>query len=120
VTPRVIHGKVTGLVITFNGPLASGSAGNAANYSFHLLRLGRRSLFGQRQLKMGKQIGVGSVEYSPSSHQVTLSFATRLPRHQMLQVRINGGQGGITDASGNSLNSPSRGVTGSDFVYNVS
>jgi len=109
--------KITGLAIHFNKPLASSSAGNVANYAVRLLSLGRRNLYGERSIKNGKAVRVSAVQYDPNTQVVTLSFHPRLAASQMFQLQVIGGPGGITDASGDALNSPSRGVSGSDYLY---
>jgi len=106
------------MTLYFNEPLARGSAANVANYTVHLLKQGRRLAYGLRQTKIGKAVGASSVEVASDGQSILLTFSSRLHAGQMFQLRINGGQGGLTDTSGAALNSPSQGASGSDYVYN--
>jgi hypothetical protein len=117
VTLSTVRHKISGMVLRFNKPLAGGSAGNTANYSLDLLALGRRPKHGQRQFEVTRTLKLAAAVYDPNAHTVTLTFGSRFRAGQMFQLRVSGGQGGITDASGNPLNSPARGMAGSDYVY---
>jgi hypothetical protein len=115
VTVQAARGKITGLVITFNEPVASGSAFAAGNYLVHTLVLGRLK-HGVRAATAGKAIGISSVQFIPNTQTVTLRFSSRLAANQKLQLRVRGGLGGITDRSGTALYSASPGSPGSDYV----
>jgi hypothetical protein len=113
------HHRITGMVISFNGALSSGSASNAANYSVHLLSVRRSLRLAIRLVNTGKSVPISAAAYDPNGHSVTLTFAAKYRASQVFQIRVNSGQGGISDLGGDSLNSPSRGVAGSDFVAAV-
>jgi Tol biopolymer transport system component len=107
--------NTTGLVINFNEPVASGSAVATGNYAVHLLAVGRTKQ-SVRAARLGKAIGIQSVQFTPNTSTVTLVFSTRVTASKPLQLRVRGGLGGITDRSGNALNSPPSGSPGSDYV----
>jgi hypothetical protein len=109
--------KITGLVIQFNTSLAMSAAGNAANYTVHVLSLGRRMKHGLRAVNVGHGVGVSSAQYDPVAHTATLAFGSTLRAGQMFQLRVNGGSGGITDPANHPLNSSSQGAPGSDSVF---
>jgi hypothetical protein len=113
------HRRITGAVIHFSGAVSDGSAGNTANYSVQLLKPGRRTRHGVRTLVAGKAVGITTASYDPNGHLVIVDFAATIAAHQALQLRISGGQGGISDPSGNPLNSPAQGVAGSDYVITL-
>jgi hypothetical protein len=115
---KVRH-RTAGLVIHFSEAISSGSASNTASYSVHLVVPGRRTRHGIRQASIGKAVGVASAAYDPSGLAVTLTFGSRLAASQVFQLRVSGGVGGISDTAGNPLNSPSRGVAGSDYVASI-
>jgi len=107
------------MVIHFSGPLNSGSAGNAANYSVHRLSVRHSARVAIQVIETGKSVPIASAAYDPTGHTVTLAFASKLRTSQLFQIRVNSGQGGISDPAGHSLNSPSQGVAGSDFIAAV-
>jgi hypothetical protein len=111
--------RISGLVIQFSGALSGGSAGNAVNYSVNLLGMRRFARHGFRQLSVGKAVRVNAAAYNPAGHSVTLTFGSKYKISQAFQLRVNSGQGGVSDPAGDPLNSPSRGVAGSDFVATV-
>jgi hypothetical protein len=117
VTLQTAGRKINGAVIHFNESLAMSSASNSANYAVNLLTPGRRMKHGLRQFKVGRSVGVSSVQYDTSAHTVTLAFGSPLRGNPMFQLKVNGGSGGINDQAGNPLNSPSKGAPGSDYVF---
>jgi Tol biopolymer transport system component len=116
---RTTRHKVTGLIVSFNEPVAGASAGNVANYSIHLLTPARRTRHGTHVTSIGRAVGIAGATYDAASQSVTLRLSTPLRPSQIFQLRVSGGAGGITDSSGRALNSPAQGGVGSDFVYNV-
>jgi Tol biopolymer transport system component len=117
VTLQTARHKITGLVIHFNKPLAGTGAGNPANYSVNLMTVARHVQRGVRQFKTGRAVGITATAYDSTSQTVTLVFAAPLSARQVFQLRVNGGSGGITDTSGNALNSSSSGEAGSNTTY---
>jgi Tol biopolymer transport system component len=109
--------KLGGVVLSFNKPLSSSAAANPANYLVNLVSVSQRGKHGVRSLKTGRAVGIASAVYNATAQTVTLTFTKRLAANQMFQLRVNGAKGGITDAGGSSLNSPSRGASGSDYLY---
>jgi hypothetical protein len=106
------------IVITFNEPIASKSALNAANYGVHLLSRAPRTKSIVEQTSAGRAVAIRSVAYDPSRHSVTLTLKKPLHSHQVFQLSVNGGTGGVTDQAGHALNSPRSGAPGSNFVSN--
>ena len=116
---RTTRHRITSVIISFSKPLASAAASNLANYGVRLLNLGRRTKQGVRMTTVGRAVGISSATYDSTANTVTLTLSTPVRSGQKFQVRVSGGTGGITDQSGNPLNSPSAGSPGSDFDYNV-
>jgi hypothetical protein len=107
------------MVIHLSGPVGSGSAGNAANYSVHRLSARHSARVAIRLVETGKSVPIASATYDPTGYTVTLAFGSKYRTSQLFDIRVNSGQGGISDPAGHPLNSPSRGVAGSDFVAAV-
>jgi hypothetical protein len=114
-----VHHRIAGLVVHFSGSVSSGAAGNTANYAIRLLRLGRRTTHGSPMHDTGKTLPIHSAAYDPNGHSVTLTFGSRLTANEWIELRVNGGQGGISDPAGTALNSPSHSIVGHDYVTTV-
>jgi hypothetical protein len=108
--------KVTGLVVHFSAPLASGSAANAANYAVHQLRVGRRGHGRAEVIRSAKAVRIRAVSFVPGASAVTLNFRSPVSAGRAVQLQINGEQGGLTDVNGRPLNSRATGAAGSDYV----
>ena len=105
-----------GLAVHFSAPLASGSAQNVANYVVNLLRMGRRGRHGAVVIKSVKAVRISAVSFVPGASTVMVTFKSAISAGQAVQLRINSGQGGLTDVNGKPLNSPAASAVGSDFV----
>jgi hypothetical protein len=116
---RTNRHKITGVIVSFNESVAAASAGNLANYTIHLLSHGRRTKHGTQVTSLGRGIGITAATYDPTTQSVALALSSPVRSNQAFQLRVGGGAGGITDSSGQALNSPSQGAAGSDFVYNL-
>jgi hypothetical protein len=116
---RTNRRRVTGVIVSFNESVAAASAGNLANYTIHLLAPGRRTKQGTQATSLGRAVGITAATYDPTTQSVTLALRTQVRSNQAFQLRVSGGAGGITDPSGNALNSPAPGTAGSDFVLNL-
>jgi hypothetical protein len=117
VTLQTTRHWINGVVVSFSKPLSSAAGGNAANYTINLLSLGRRQKNGVRPFKAGRAVALGTATLDSTMKTVTLKFSSRLTLGQMFQLRVNGGQGGITDQNGDPLNSPAPLAAGSDYVF---
>jgi hypothetical protein len=109
--------RVQQVLITFNKPVAG--AGNAASYALNLLSMGRRQRTGTRPTGVGRALAISSASYDASTNQATLTLRAPLRTNQLFQLRVVSGSAGITDASGNALNSPSGGTAANDFIYDI-
>jgi hypothetical protein len=116
---RMNRHRVTGVIVSFNESVASASAGNLANFTVHLLSQARGAKRGTHVTSLGRAVGITSATYDPTTQSVTLALRTPVPSNQKFQLRLSGAAGGITDPSGNALNSTAQGAAGSDFVYNL-
>jgi hypothetical protein len=116
---RTNRRRVTGVIVSFNDSVAAASAGNLANYTIHLLAPARRTKQGTQVTSLGRAVGISAATYDPTTQSVTLALRTPVRSNQAFQLRVSGGAGGITNPSGNALNSPAPGTAGSDFVLNL-
>ncbi len=109
--------RITKVIITFNGPMDASSVTSAGNYGIRLLTLGRRPRGGgARPIVAGRVIGIGGTSYDPTTHQAFLTLRSSIPTRMQFQLVASGG---LIDQNGNTLNSPAKGIPGTDFVYNV-
>jgi uncharacterized repeat protein (TIGR01451 family)/CSLREA domain-containing protein len=109
------HAQPTRLVLSFNEPLDAPTAQNAGNYQ--IVSMGRTgSGSGPDPLVRVKQ-----ALYDASTDTVTLIPVERLNLHDLFRLTVIGtGPGGVTDASGNLLDSDGGGGPGSNYVTTVS
>ena len=114
---RTVRHRISTIIITFNKPVASMSAGTTSNYGVHLQTRGGRTKNGVHQAAtLGRAVAISSVTYDPSGPSVTLALRKPLPSNQVFQLSVNGGTGGVTDQAGNPLNRPASGGPGTSFV----
>jgi uncharacterized repeat protein (TIGR01451 family) len=110
------HAQPTSLVLTFSTALDPASAQNTANY--RIVTLG---VSGRGGSIVGHVIAVSAAVYDRSTLTVTLFPAERLDIHNLYQLTVNGSApSGLAGATGLLLDGTANGVSGSNFVANIS
>ena len=104
-----VSGKqMTGVVISFSSALDPARAQDIGNYRLRLLSRGGGH---------GAPIPLSAASYDPSSHSVTLTFASPLSTSAQFHLRITGRPSrGLTDTSGRFLDGQANDHNGTDFA----
>ena len=105
------HGR-SSIVISFDGPLNSTQAVDAANYRVNLLAQGNTEIVS----KPGAADPVVSARYDAAMQQVTLNLARPLAPGQCYRVWVNGSPTtGLTDTSGTTIDGDNDDTPAGDF-----
>ena len=104
--------QITGLVLTFGGPLDASSAANATSY--RLTTAGRDKKLGTKDDKV---VPIALASYNAGANSVTLKPRGKLQPGVAYRLVVLSSAGGVRDVSGRAIDGDHNGTAGGDATF---